>query len=52
MTLPEVPWATAYQLLWDSVWERPQEPGPLGPPETVTVPGPSLRLYAASDETA
>ncbi len=52
VTLPDVPWATAYQLMWDSVWERPQEPGPLGPPTTVTVPGPSLRLYAASDETA
>ena len=47
--LPDVPPVAAYQLLWDSVWERPREPGPAMAPMTVTLLGPSLRVYAADD---
>jgi glycogen operon protein len=47
LTLPTVPGLTAYQLMWDSAWERPQPPGEPQPPGPVAVSGSSMRLYAA-----
>ncbi|HWI34652.1 MAG TPA: glycogen debranching enzyme GlgX, partial [Lapillicoccus sp.] len=48
VTLPMPPGLTAYELLWDSAWERP------GPPEVVKpstgpvdVPAASMRVYRA-----
>jgi len=51
VTLPAVPGATAYRLLWDSDWERPRPAGRTQPPGPVTVSGTSLRVYAAADVT-
>ena len=51
MTLPAAPGVTAYRLLWDSDWERPQPAARAQAPGTVTVPGTSLRVYAAADVT-
>jgi len=50
LTLPGLPRVAAYQLLWDSAWPRPEAPGPAAPPGTVTLAGPSMRVYAV-DET-
>ena len=46
--LPAAPGVTAYGLLWDSDWERPQPSvdGPAAGP--VAVPAASLRVYAAA----
>ncbi len=49
--LPEVPGLTAYQLLWDSAWERPQDEGPAEPPGEIEMAAHSIRLYAAIDPT-
>ena len=51
VTLPRVPGLTAYRLLWDSAWERPQEAGAPQPPGPVAVSPVSMRLYAADDPT-
>ncbi len=51
VTLPAAPGVTAYRLLWDSDWERPQPPARAQAPGTVKVPGTSLRVYAAADVT-
>ena len=51
VTLPAAPGVTAYRLLWDSDWERPQPPARAEAPGTVTVAGTSLRVYAAADVT-
>ena len=51
MTLPAAPGVTAYQLLWDSDWERPRTARPGQAPGPVTVAGTSLRVYAAADVT-
>lgn len=50
--LPAPPGGTAYRLLWDSAWDRPQEPGPVIHPLTsVRVPATSMRIYSAEDLT-
>jgi hypothetical protein len=49
--LPDVPGLTAYRLLWDSVWERPQEAGAPRPPGPVTVAPLSLQVWSADDAT-
>ena len=51
MTLPAAPGVTAYRLLWDSAWERPQPDVVEQAPGPVTVAATSLRVYAASDGT-
>ena len=50
LTLPTVPGLTAYQLMWDSAWERPQPPGEPQPVGPVAMSGSSMRLYAADHE--
>ncbi len=47
--LPGAPGPTAYQLLWDSAWDRPQDPDALVPPGPVTVTAASLRVYRCLD---
>jgi CubicO group peptidase (beta-lactamase class C family) len=51
VTLPKPPGLTAYQLLWDSAWERPQDEGPAEPPGEIEMAAHSIRLYAAIDPT-
>jgi glycogen operon protein len=53
VTLPSVPGATAYTLLWDSAWERPDDEaaGASVPPGPVTIVPLSMRAYAVSDPT-
>ena len=51
VTLPAAPGVTAYRLLWDSAWERPQPDAVEQAPGPVTVAATSLRVYAASDDT-
>ena len=51
VTLPTVPGLTAYRLLWDSAWERPQEVDSDVEPGAVSVDAMSIRAYAASDPT-
>jgi glycogen operon protein len=51
VTLPTVPGLTAYRLLWDSAWERPQEVDSDVEPGAVTVDAMSIRAYAANDPT-
>ena len=48
---PAAPGVTAYRLLWDSAWERPQPDAAEHAPGAVTVAATSLRVYAASDTT-
>ncbi len=50
VTLPAFPRVTAYQLMWDSAWERPQPPGDPQPPGPVPMAGSSMRLYATDRE--
>ncbi|MFC6008782.1 glycogen debranching protein GlgX [Angustibacter luteus] len=47
VTLPGEPWATSYDLLWDSTWERPGDPE-RGLSGVQQVGGLSTRLYAAT----
>ncbi len=52
VTLPTPPGFTAYELLWDSAWERPhtsQPVGPAGGPLLVTAA--SMRVYRVVDPT-
>ncbi|MEO7069847.1 MAG: alpha-amylase family glycosyl hydrolase, partial [Nostocoides sp.] len=49
--LPSAPGLTAYELIWDSAWERPQDPGPAQAPGPVTVTAATLRVYLAMDPT-
>jgi len=52
VTLPVPPGLTAYELLWDSAWERPRGPEEVDPstgPTTVTAA--SMRVYRAIDPT-
>ena len=51
VTLPAAPGVTAYRLLWDSDESARSPPGEPQPPGPVTVPGTSLRVYAAADVT-
>ena len=51
VTLPAAPGVTAYRLLWDSDYDRPQPAGEPAAPGPVTVAGTSLRVYAAADVT-
>ncbi len=52
VTLPTPPGLTAYELLWDSVWERPQAPEAVDPATgPVTVAAASMRIYRAVDPT-
>ncbi len=51
VTLAPAPGVTAYRLLWDSDDARPAPAGPPQKPGPVTVPGTSLRVYAAADAT-
>jgi ABC-type multidrug transport system fused ATPase/permease subunit len=51
VVLPAAPGVTAYRLLWDSAWERPQPDATEHAPGPVTVAATSLRVYAASDDT-
>ena len=51
VTLPAAPGVTAYRLLWDSAWERPQPDAGEDAPGLVAVAATSLRVYAASDTT-
>ncbi|MFL6168770.1 MAG: glycogen debranching protein, partial [Ornithinibacter sp.] len=51
VTLPAAPGVSAYRLLWDSYDERPDDGATPQPPGPVTVPGTSLRVYAAADVT-
>src|SRR5580765_7013543 len=51
VTLPAAPGLTAYELLWDSAWERPRPSGAAQPPGPVTVTAASLRVYRAIDAT-
>jgi glycogen operon protein len=51
VTLPTAPGITAYRLLWDSDWERPQPATRAHVPGPVKVAGTSLRVYAAADVT-
>lgn len=46
--LPAVAGVTAYRLLWDSAWERPQDGGEPPADELTTVAASSLRVYADS----
>ena len=50
VTLPAARGVTAYRLLWDSAWTRPRATAERTGRGTVTVPGTSLRVYAASDD--
>jgi isoamylase len=53
VTLPEAPERRGYSLLWDSAWETPRRPaaedGHTLPGGTVTMSGPSLRIYRVAD---
>jgi isoamylase len=51
VTLPSPPGLTAYQLVWDSAWERPRPPDPATPPGPVTVEPVTMRLYLGADPT-
>ena len=44
--LPAVAGITAYRLLWDSAWARPDGDSGPAPPGLVMVAGSSLRVYA------
>jgi len=46
-----VPGLTAYELLWDSAFERPQPTGAPIEPGKVSVTAASLQLYRAADPT-
>ena len=48
VTLPAVTDITAYRLLWDSTWDRPQGPTDPVSPEPVVARGSSLRVYGGS----
>ena len=49
--LPAAPGLSAYRLLWDSVWERPQHGDTVRAGEDVTMAPLSLRTYAVTDAT-
>ncbi len=51
VTLPRPPGLTAYALVWDSAWERPQGPSPIDLAEPTTMTAASLRVYSATDPT-
>ena len=51
VTLPTVPGLTAYELLWDSAFERPQPTGAPTEPSKVSVTAASLQVYRAADPT-
>ena len=44
--LPAVAGTAAYELLWDSAWERPREAGPSIPARVVPVAAGSMQIYA------
>ena len=49
VNLPDVPGLTAYRLLWDSAWERPQPGTTVAPPGPVALSALSMQVYAADD---
>jgi isoamylase len=52
VTLPTPPGLTAYELLWDSTWERPQASEPVDPSRgPLLVTAASMRVYRAVDAT-
>ena len=50
VTLPTIVGHPAYQLLWDSAWDRPREPAEPHGPRTVLVAATSMRIYAVDPE--
>ena len=51
VTLPRAPSLSAYRLLWDSAWERPEDGDSVEAGTRVTVDPLSLRAYAVTDPT-
>jgi glycogen operon protein len=51
LRLPAAPGLSAFTLLWDSVWERPERGGTVRAGEEVTLAPLSLRTYAVTDPT-
>ena len=51
VTLPQPPGLTAYTLLWDSAWPRPQEPTDLDLKAPVTMTAASIWVCRATDPT-
>ena len=52
VTLPRPPGLTAYQLLWDSAWDRPlEEPVTVSLDEPAVLLPASMRIYRAVDPT-
>jgi glycogen operon protein len=52
ITLPNAPGAVAYELLWDSAWERPEDVGRRVPAGSdVTLSPSSMRVWRALDPT-
>ncbi|MBP6995169.1 MAG: glycogen debranching protein GlgX [Phycicoccus sp.] len=51
VTLPSAPGVSAYTLVWDSTWERPQPAGePVRPGPTAVAPR-TIQVYAVTDPT-
>lgn len=52
MRLPRPPGATAYELLWDSAWDRPPD-APIAVPndQPVRMLPASMRIYRVVDPT-
>ncbi len=55
IVLPRPPGATAYRLIWDSAYSRPQAPGEIIPvgenPQVERVSAASIRIYRVADPT-
>ena len=50
-TLPTAPGLTAYRLLWDSQWERPEDGEQTAAGDHITLAPLSMRAYAVTDPT-
>ncbi|WP_068397301.1 glycogen debranching protein GlgX [Kribbia dieselivorans] len=50
VTLPSPAGVRGYRLLWDSMWNRPGDPGSVNPPGIVTIGASSVRVHLAVDE--
>ena len=51
LRLPHAPGLSAFKLLWDSVWERPERGDTVRAGEELTLAPLSLRTYAVTDPT-